>query len=178
MDNHKRGGTFPKSPAFDLTFYWRVSINLSRNERFVTTSGQKAAQEVLKTSCRGGKGPYSSLGSPPPRIIQQSGELFNDNNNAPFSPIFVMQKDSRSNSSIRSMASNSSDVDSSEFEDNTDEFSPDSEENEGDDQQVNCLSLSNLTQFSGFLTCRSFVAGQDKDGRRSEKRADLIFWPF
>nr|CAH0099373.1 unnamed protein product [Daphnia galeata] len=43
-----------------------------------------------------------------------------------------MQRDSnrsRSNSSIRSMASNSSDVDTSEFEDNS-EFSPDSDDND------------------------------------------------
>lgn len=53
-----------------------------------------------------------------------------------------MQRDnrSRSNSSIRSMASNSSDVDTSEFEDNS-EFSPDSDENDianrqEDDTQV------------------------------------------
>lgn len=53
-----------------------------------------------------------------------------------------MQRDnrSRSNSSIRSMASNSSDVDTSEFEDNS-EFSPDSDDNDNvsrheDDVQV------------------------------------------
>lgn len=42
-----------------------------------------------------------------------------------------MQRGSRS---IQSMASNSSDVDTSEFEDNSEEFSPDSEDD--DSQQV------------------------------------------
>lgn len=50
-----------------------------------------------------------------------------------------MQRDGQGNgnNSIRSMASNSSDVDTSEFEDNiTDEFSPDSDDNDVADDTV------------------------------------------
>jgi hypothetical protein len=64
-----------------------------------------------------------------------------------------MQRDSnrsRSNSSIRSMASNSSDVDTSEFEDNS-EFSPDSDDNDtsrhDDDVQVSEIMNQVLTIF-------------------------------
>lgn len=46
------------------------------------------------------------------------------------------------------MTSNSSDVDSSEFEDNSDEFSPDSEDNDGDNDQVEPLAIFSYQSLS------------------------------